>query len=340
MGCLQSHPIKQNQHIQGHSVWTVYSTPVCPNAQVLKLMLHEKRQKFHVEEISQATDTEWLKSVNKDSQMPMLKHENSYYCGLYACINQVEVAVPSPTLLLQNDDKNLAAAESLARLVRSYLMVADDDDNDAVKTALLAALEDLDARIDLPFLNGTELCAPDLIFFTWTERLKVAEHFKGWQTSSRLSRLHKWLDNMRTRYQSYTQLFYEPEYILNWYRPIMQPGALYCIPLADKALRCGITELLLALNAIDFADAVAVGTVLENFQLFSMIYLEHVRHEEEFLWPYLMEKRPSMCQSVFMDMDAVNQALRAVQVKAAEIHMADDDEKETMMTSFHTRVCK
>lgn len=190
---------------------TLYSTPLCPFAHRVRIVISEKRLPAHIATIDpEALPAEFVR-LSPDRKVPLLRH-GEHAVGDSAVVNEyLEDAFPAVAMLPQ---------EALARAkARFWIKVADarlyehtsrllQSVDPAVHARSLVAIEEdlryledraFTAAAVGPYWMGAQFTLVDATFHPWFEQFAVLQAFFGMRWPRHCGRLARWRDAVAAR---------------------------------------------------------------------------------------------------------------------------------------------
>jgi glutathione S-transferase len=185
----------------------LFSTPLCPFAHRVRLVLAAKELPYRLTEIDLRNKPQGFLKVSLHGKVPALRHGDRHICDS-AIINEYLDETFPERPLLPRDPAGRAQARFWIEFANSRLFAttasllygAHRRNRSPALEQLAVTLRFIEAEAlakvpeDGPYWLGSQLSLVDLIFYPWFEQLAVLERYRDFRMPSDLARLRQWHD--------------------------------------------------------------------------------------------------------------------------------------------------
>ena len=208
----------------------LFSTPVCPFAHRVRLMLAEKGIPYRLTEIDLRNKPREFLSISPYGKVPLLRHGNEHISESVIINEYLDETFPEPPLLpkepLMRARARFWVDFANARLfatTASLLYGAHRQDRSPALQQIADALGFIETEAltkspgDGPYWLGPQLSLVDLTFYPWFEQVAVLERFRDFRVPQGLDRLAAWrtavAQRPATRAAAKPSAFYIEQYV-------------------------------------------------------------------------------------------------------------------------------
>jgi len=183
----------------------LFSTPLCPFAHRVRLVLAEKAIAYRLTEIDLSNKPQTFLKASPLRKVPALRRDDRYFCESAIINEYLEETFPDPPLLPRAPSDRAHArfwiefANSRLFALTASLLYESHRQNRA------PALEQIEATLhiiesealakkpaDGPYWLGPEISLVDLAFYPWFEQLAALEQLRGVHMPADLDGLATW----------------------------------------------------------------------------------------------------------------------------------------------------
>lgn len=190
----------------------LFSTPLCPFAHRVRLVLAEKAIAYRLTEIDLGNKPPAFLEVSPHGKVPALRHGDTHICESAIINEYLDETFPDPPLLPRDPAERARArfwidfANSRLFAVTASLLYGPHRQNRSpALERIAAALQFMETEAlakrpaDGPYWLGPEITLVDLTFYPWFEQLAALEQIRGIQMPDDLDRLSAWRDTVAQR---------------------------------------------------------------------------------------------------------------------------------------------
>ncbi|WP_158639044.1 glutathione S-transferase family protein [Elioraea rosea] len=223
----------------------LYTSPLCPYAQRVKLALSEKGLLVDEISVDPRKKPDWFLTISPGGRTPLLVH-NGVHISESAVINEyVEEVFPEQPLLPKAPEQR-----ALARVWISFadwriyepthrlLLCRNPNEQDRLAKEIASALLFLEkhalAAHNGPYLLGDEFSLADISLFAWFEQVAVPERFRQFRLPTPCERISAWRVAVARR-SSVKSVMKHPDYYLQGYAPLFDQfeAGMFDVPPAN-----------------------------------------------------------------------------------------------------------
>lgn len=188
----------------------LYTTPLCPYAQRVRLALAEKGLGAHEQEIDPLDKPASFLTLSPDGKVPLLVHGQDRLTGSAAINEYLDRTFPEPPLLPRQDHRRAVARywirfadERIYSPTHDLLTTFDPDAQPVLAGALSDQLRFLEtnafAEHGGPYLSGEGFGLADIALFPWFEQVAVLERMRQFHMPADCPRIVSWLNAVAER---------------------------------------------------------------------------------------------------------------------------------------------
>ncbi len=207
----------------------LYSAEICPYAQRMRIVLHEKSIAHEVVEIDLDDKPEWLGELTPTRRVPVIRHDD-FVLWESATVNEYLDGTFAGTALRPGDERGRAVMRNEIRHFDSVflptlyklLFEQDADEQARLREQTERGFEFLEQRLeaiqgDGPYWLGAQMSLADASMWPFFERLGVFEHYRKLVLPSACARLRRWFDTVAGRASARSTTTHDLDYFLPRY---------------------------------------------------------------------------------------------------------------------------